>query len=528
MKFKMIISFFFLISIIFSGCLSQSAEVTGNKESRAQQEKIQEHLTVPVGDKELILDPLLGTSSSWHTRPLIFDTLLVSDREGIHPSLASSVERTGDGKTWTFHLIDEVKYHDGTPFDAYTASYSINKSLGDPSQKYKFTVQSIEILDNYTLNVTLDKPFGPFLDEIAAVWMVCPNGYDSEGDFKAAIGTGAYIPVKYSKEEIVLKANPDYWGGAPKLQTLIIKAVPDANTQVSALEAGELDVIGADISGIGVSEIKRLENDPRFRIYTRPDSQIDIIGFNIWNEFFNDKKVREAINYGIDRQELIDSVLEGYGIPATGPIGYNSTIPWTDNEIKGYSYDPEKASQLLKEAGWEDKNGDGIVENNGRAFEVTLIDANTRPYYRAMTEVIQAQLARIGIKVNIRVLEQGAYQTALKEKAFDMATIPNYGKRETDPYPYLFMFFCSKGMYPIMNNESFDGLYFRSVGTVDPEQRPVLYNQMQETIMEECPCAFLMHPVKVGVAKKELKGFELRHGFEGFIPFKKAYFSQEE
>ncbi|MDD2339642.1 MAG: ABC transporter substrate-binding protein [Methanosarcina sp.] len=524
MKLK-IITVLLAISIIFSGCVSQSAENTDVVEEETTD--LKQEVTVPVGDRELFLDPLLGTSTSWHTRPLIFDTLLVSDREGIHPALASSVERTEDGKTWIFHLLEGVKFYDGTPFDAYTASYSLNKSFGESTSRYGLTVESIEVVDNYTLNVTLGKPFGPFLDEVAAAWMVCPNCYDSEGKFKEAIGTGAFVLEKYSKEEITLRANPDYWGGAPKIQKITVKAIPDASTQVIAFEAGELDVIGADISGIGLSDGKRFGEDPRYEIYTRPDAQIDIIGFNVESEFFSDKRIREAVSYGIDRQELIDSVLEGYGVPALGPIGYDASIPWTNTEIEGYDYDPETAAELLKEAGWADKDGDGIVEKDGKPFEINLIDANTRPYYRAMTEVIQAQLLKIGVKVNIRVLERGAYQTALKEKDFDMVTIPNYGKRETDPYPYLFMFFCSKGTYPIMNNETFNGLYFRSLSTVDPEQREALYDQMQEVIMDECVCAFLMHPMKVGIAKKELKNFELRHGFDGFIPLKKAYFSEE-
>jgi len=106
-----------------------------------------------------------------------------------------------------------------------------------------------------------------------------------------------------------------------------------------------------------------------------------------------------------------------------------------------------------------------------------------------------------------------------------MAVIPNYGKGETDPYPYLFMFFHSKGTYHIMENETFDRLYYQSMSTVDPDKRKVMYDKMQDVIMEECVAAFLMHPGKTGIAKKELNDFELKYGFGGFTSLKKAYLS---
>jgi len=111
-------------------------------------------------------------------------------------------------------------------------------------------------------------------------------------------------------------------------------------------------------------------------------------------------------------------------------------------------------------------------------------------------------------------------------KGYDMAVIPNHGKGEADPYPYLFMFYHSKASYPIMENETFDRLYFQSMATVDPDKRKVIYGQMQEVIMDECVAAFLLHPGKVGIAKKELNDFELKHGFGGFEPFKRAYWNE--
>jgi len=508
---------FIVLSCLFAGCISDSSSVEETI-SHSDQE-----LVVPLGDREVTMDPL-GTSTSWHIRPLIFETLVVADIEGNHPALATSWNVSQDGKTWTFHLREGVKFHDNTPFDASNVNYSIYKSI-ETGEPYKFKVESTQIRDNHTLVITLKEPYGPFLDNMGSTWMVSPGCYDKEGKFKEAIGTGPFIPVKYSKQEVVLKSNPDYWDGAPIIKKVTVKVIPDATTQIMALEAGELDIVGADQSGAGYSYIQRFEDDPRFVIYKRNQSQIEFIGFNLDSEFFSDKRVREAINYGIDRQAIINSVLEGYGVPAKGPIGHDSSIPWTNTKIEGYSYNPEMAAKLLKDAGWEDKDNDGVLEKEGKHFEVTLIHSGHRSFNGAMTEIIQAQLAKIGIKINIMVVERGAFSSRLQKKDFDMAVIPNYGKGETDPYTYLFLFFHSKGMYHIMENETFDRLYYQYMSTVDPGKRKVIYDQMQEVIMEECVAAFLMHPGKTGIAKKGLNDFELKYGFGGFKSLKKAYWS---
>ena len=510
---------FIVLSCLFTGCISDSSSVEETISHPSQE------LVVPLGDREVTMDPL-GTSTSWHIRPLIFETLVVADIEGNHPALATSWNVSQDGRTWTFYLREGVKFHDNTPFDAFSANYSIHASLEKRSSfTYKFKVESTRVPDNHTLVITLKEPYGPFLDDMGSTWMVSPRCYDKEGNFKEAIGTGPFIPVKYSKEEVVLKSNPDYRDGAPIIKKVTVKVIPDATTQIMALEAGELDIVGADQSGAGYSYIKRFEDDPRFVIYKRNQSQIEFLGFNVHSEFFSDKRVREAVNYGIDRQAIINSVLEGYGVPAKGPIGHDSSIPWTNTKIEGYSYNPEMAAKLLKDAGWEDKDNDGVLEKEGKRFEVTLIHSGHRSFNGAMTEIIQAQLAKLGIKINIMTVERGAFSSTLHKKDFDMAVIPNYGKGETDPYTYLFLFFHSKGMYNIMDNETFDRLYYQYMSTVDPGKRKVIYDQMQEVIMEECVAAFLMHPGKTGIAKKGLNDFELKYGFGGFKSLKKAYWS---
>jgi len=223
---------FIVLSCLFAGCISDSSSVEETISHPSQE------LVVPLGDREVTMDPL-GTSTSWHIRPLIFETLVVADIEGNHPALATSWNVSQDGRTWTFYLQEGVKFHDNTPFDAFSANYSIHTSLEKRSSfTYKFKVESIRIPDNHTLVITLKEPYGPFLDDMGSTWMVSPRCYDKEGNFKEAIGTGPFIPVKYSKQEVVFKSNPDYRDGAPIIKKVTVKVIPDATTQIMALEAG--------------------------------------------------------------------------------------------------------------------------------------------------------------------------------------------------------------------------------------------------------------------------------------------------
>jgi peptide/nickel transport system substrate-binding protein len=501
-----------ILSCIFTGCIKT--------ESGAAVKTVHQEIVVPAGKSEASLDPF--DSNSMQFRIMVYNTLVTVDRNGTHPSLATSWETSPDYLTWTFHLRQGVKFHDGTPFDAYAANFSINKALKD-TRSYKFEPESIQATDNNTIVIKLKKTHGPFLLDMSTIWMISPNNYGSDGKFKEAIGTGPFIPVTITKQEIVFKGNDEYWDGAPKLEKVTVKMIPDATTQIMSLEAGEVDLIGADISNIRHSQIARFKNDPNYKTYSYNTSEIVLLGINANSTFFKDKRVREAINYGIDRQAIIDNVLEGYGVAAKGPIGYDASIPMTNTNIQGYTYNPEKAKQLLKEAGWEDKNGDGILEKDGKPFEITFVNPGTYPYLDTMCEVIQSQLLKIGVKANIRNLEGGAFTQSLIQKTFDLAVVPNYGKYDTDPYPYMFMFFHSKGTYSLMNSSSFDRTYYQAMAEVNPEKRKVLYDQMQDIVMQECNFVFLFHPTKVGVSKKDVQNFELMHGWNGYDQFRKVY-----
>lgn len=507
--------------LALAGCGKPDRETGAGK-------SVPQELVAALGQAEIgNLDPYERGSSSWYLRPLVYETLVHSTIKGVESVLAESWSVSEDGKTWTFKLRENVKFHDGTLLTAEIAKQMINRSVDDKvsglgSKRPPVPLETIETPDDYTLVLRLSTPYSPLLTEISGVWMISPNSYDSAGNYVQPVGTGAYIPVLLDKQTAVFEPFDGYWRGKPTLDKLTVRCVPDHNSRVMAFEAGEVDIIGADMSGVDIESAKRLEQSGKYQVVVKTEAHLEMIGFNIDREPLSDLKLRQAINYAIDRQALVTHLLGGYGFPAKGPIGFDASIPWTDTSIEGYPFDPEKTGQLLAEAGWSAKDGAGYLTKNGGQLKLTLAFTEQRPTTKALAEIIQSQLKDVGIKVELQAYERASYSEVLAKKDFDIAYVPHYGKSEDDPYRYLGLFFFSKGTYPFMHNEEFDLLYMGQFRQMDQVKRQEMYNRMQQVIMEDCPFAFLFHPQKVVVMNKDLRNFDIVYGFDCFQPFWKV------
>ena len=466
---------------------------------------------------------------------LLYDPLVIVDRNGVAPALATSWDISADGKAWTFHLRKGVKFHDASEFDAQAAKFSINKaktktrgmmSAMSGEARYAPQIKSVDIVDKYTIAVHLERPCGAFLENLSMFYLILsPQSYSPEGRFAKPIGTGPFILSSYSKRRVELLPFKDCWRGAPKLDRVVIRLIPDPQALAMALEAGELDMVAGGGGGMSIlySDVKRLESDPRFRVYSGNSALLEFIRFNSTRSPFDDIRVRQAVNYALDRQAIIEAVFEGYGVPCKGPIGYDASIRWTDPTIEGCPYDPTKARQLLAETGWGDRDRDGILDKMSKPFTVTLTFSAFYPYESAMAEMIQYQLKQVGIRVKLQQLEMAAYMGSLMAGSYDFALQPSMGKGEVNPDPYLNMFFHSKGVFTTMRNRAFDQAFDQAMTTTDHEQRQQLYYKMQQIIMEEYPAAFLIHPAEGAVIKREVKGFQMAYAFDILRSLGKVY-----
>lgn len=492
------VSLFMLIGLFLAGgCGEKKAPPAG---------KTQE-LNVALGETEVAsLDPCnpKTTSSAWYVQPMIWETLVKNRLAGPEPMLAEKWEMSPDGKTWTFHLRKGVQFHNERPLTAEAVKFSIERALANTisglgSRQPPVPVAAIETPSERTVVVNLSKPYGPFLSEVGSVYIVSPDCY-KESEFKP-IGTGPWVPQSLQPQEFVFKPFARYWQGEPKLGKVTLKCIPDPQARVMALESGAVDAVGVDLNGVEPAAAKRLAASG-YQVSALHQAYLTAVYFNPKSEVLKDIRVRQAINYALDRQKMVAALLEGYGVPAKGPVGFDATIPWTNPNIQGYPCDPEKARALLKEAGFT------------QPAPLKLIFEGQRAYHKALAELVQAELAAVGIKVELLSYESAAFPKAVQAGQYDLAFIPCYGKKEVDPYPYMGMFFSSNGRYRMMESPDFDRLYATQIFTADQKEREKIYWAMQEEIMKNCPAAFLFHPDRITVMKKDISGWESYYGFD--------------
>jgi peptide/nickel transport system substrate-binding protein len=417
----------------------------------------------------------------------IFDTLLRRNLKTLQleGNLAESWRVVND-TTWQFKLKRNVKFHNGEPFDGAAVKYSIERMLnpkqGAPGRTSIATIDHVDVVDPYTVNVITKAPF-PLLGvrmspgHCGTVGIVPPKYLAQVGDAAFAIkpvGTGPYKFVEWVKDErLVLEANKDYHRGAPAIERLIFRPVPELTTRVAALMSGQADL---------VSDIPP---DQTGKIQSSGNAHVEISslgGFVIMVKMTNhlmpgpwqDARVRKAINYAIDMDTIIKTVLEGYGVVLGVPLekeafGFNPNIKW-------YGYDPERAKALLREAGY------------GNGFEMTLHAPNRR--YMNDIEVMQAMaqmLNKVGIKAKVEVWEQSIYTTKWRKRELLPAYMTAWGGAGVFDGDLLTSSLHSKSALAIFKDEALDKMLEEAQATSDPERRKAIYWKAQELIYEQAP-----------------------------------------
>lgn len=425
--FGIIVMGLILISSAMMGCVdnsdqeSTSTSTSNSIQTDATTQNQQTNQVLTVGAQKDFKSAVEG-------RSLVFETLTTVDKYGNPlPKLVESWDMSQDGKIYTFYLRKGVVFHDDTPFDAKAAKFALDLSMEKAS--YKDYMDSMEIVDDHTLKIIFNNYYDTFLLDIASEFKCCVASplavepeWDPNGKIVEYIGTGPFKLVDYSKDqEAVLVRNDDYWDNVPKLDKVIWKTVPDPYTQIIALKAGELDIIGVGEhhSSIPYIEITKLEEDPNIDVMVESFGRYQVIEFNCKKEPFNDKRIRSAFNYGIDRELMVQTLFADVTEPS-----YVITAPWFKwgpaNIKEGYTYDPERAKQLLAEAGWEDNDGDGILDKNGKPFICELVV----PYGEANADVVsvflQSELKELGVEMDILTLESGAAGDKKSAGEYDM------------------------------------------------------------------------------------------------------------
>lgn len=434
-----------------------------------------------------------------------YETLVRLDEDlNVIPGLAESWEPQDNGKVWIFHLRKGVKFHDGTPFTAEAVKYSYGERAYVTKVK-TLEFEDIEVVDDYTVKFICKKPISlpTYLTHVA--WpIVSPTSIDSQGNFIKPIGTG---PFKLSKhieaQEIVLERNDDYWGEKPKLEKVIFKIIPDASTQVLALNSGDVDML----IKVPESEVKNLEKDPDIKVYRKLTTFTDFLHFNCKREPFNDVNVRKAVAYAVDTESIVKNILDGVGVAAKGRP-YSPVMLYSAPDLPLYAPDLEKAKSLLSAAGYRDTDGDGIVEKRGKPLKIDLL---VSPSWSARqikeAEVIQDQLARVGFAVEIKQLESGALTRLEDEGNFD--AILRTGFYVWGPYPHHVKIHHSKNYKSHYQNGEYDRLVEQGESTMDEVKKQQIYEQIQRMILEDLPAFYIVHEEKVIAVRRNVQGFQI-------------------
>ncbi|WP_425144874.1 ABC transporter substrate-binding protein [Deinococcus sp.] len=453
----------------------------------------------PVG-----LDPHVTQATSTRNQlENVYDTLVSFDSSGkIVPALASSWTASKDKLTWTFKLRGGVKFHNGRTLEASDVVFSINR-IKDPATKSPRSgdfelVKSISAPDKNTVVMTLQKPFSPLLSKLAfSLNVIVPKEAVATLNTKP-VGTGPFSFVEYVPQtRMVLKKNPDYWGrdvkGAklPYLDGVTFSYLPDATARVTALRTGTVDWI----EYVPSTDIKSLQSNPQVTVEGGPSANYRSIFFNVAQKPLDDPRVRRAIAYAINNQEIVDVALLGTGgLPSRGTTLPNGSYYALPDASYGKP-DLGKAKALLAQAGYP----------NGFTLELKV--TSTYDFLRTPAEIIQAQLAPLGIKVNITALEWSVYLPDILKKNYMATILGESGQGDPDDYLYTPFASDSGGNLTNFKDATLDKLLDQGRTAGDPLARKVIYAQVQRRLVNLSPMVFLYSSTQYEATTKRVQGY---------------------
>jgi ABC-type dipeptide transport system, periplasmic component len=472
-----------------------------------------------IGDASNLIAMLAADSASHDIAGLCYNGLVKYDKDlNLVGDLAESWNISPDNLTITFHLRKGVKWQDGVEFTAHDVMFGY-QTIINPNTPTAYAgdfqeVEKAEVIDQYTFRVTYKKPFAPGLASWGYV-VVLPKhileGHDITKSplTRAPMGNGAYKLKEWKAgEKIELVSNHDYFEGRPYLDGFIYKIIPDTATMFLELQAGNIDFMGlAPLQYLRQTETKTFQEN--FRKYKYLAFAYTYMGFNLLNPLFQDKRIRQAISYAINKNEILEGVLQGLGNVATGPYKPET---WQFNpEVKAFPFDPEKAKALLKEAGWVDTDGDGILEKAGKHFEFTVILNQGNNERRKTAEIIQRRLTEVGISIKLRVLEWATFiNEYIDKKNFDATILGWTIGQDPDIFD---IWHSSKTNFKELNfisykNEEVDRLIMEGRHTFDREKRKQAYFRIQEILAKDQPYVFLYVPYALPIIHKRFQGIE--------------------
>lgn len=475
--------------------------ISCGKENSIPQKNKKDTLIVAQDGEPKSLDIHQGNDGfSLRANKLIYSRLVESDGDmNIVPGLAESWEQLDDG-TMQFHLRKGVKFHNGYDFTAEDVKFSFERMMNSPRIAFVLPpIERIDIVDDYTVNLVTKSPFGPLLAHLShpALGMVSKKLLTENPDSlkENPIGTGSYKFKSWTLgDSLTLEKNGNFYEKRDGLQYITFKNIVEASNRTIGLETGEFDV-ALSISSVDEENIK---NNPKLQLITKPSISYTYVGMNTEKTPFNDVKVRKAINYAIDKEAIVNVILNGSGNIATSPIA-PGVFGFTD-KTKNYEYNVEKAKELMKEAGYENGFTASILAFGGEANSQTA-------------EIIQAYLKEIGIILKVELVEVSAYWDMTEKGRHDLF-LGSWGVVTGDADYGLYAMYHSSakggaGNRDFYENKKVDELLEKAKGSIDQDERKKLYEEAQILIVDDAPDIMLYNRILAVGAQKNVKGLNI-------------------
>lgn len=362
-----------------------------------------------------------------YAQEMLYETLVNITADGYEGCLAESWDISDDGKTYTFHIRDGVKFSDGEVCDANAIKANFDAIIENKDRHTWLEMMNLLVgvsaPDDKTFVIELSEPYYPLLTELGVTRpfaMISPkamkDGSTKDG-VNAYIGTGPYVLTDFVTDEYaVFEANENYWGEQPKIKKITVKVIPDNQTRILALEKGEIDMIfGKNM--IDADAINQYTGNDKFTVSLSDPTSTRQIVLNTTRDVLADKEVRQALQHATNKQTISEGIF--YGLEQPADTLFAKTVPYCDIDLEPYAYDVELAQSMLDEAGWV-VGSDKIREKDGQKLNIDLLYNSDSVTEKAIAEYLQSEYQKIGIALNIHGEEEQSYRDNMKAGNFDM------------------------------------------------------------------------------------------------------------
>lgn len=472
-----------------------------------------------IGEPSGLIYMVAGESAAGAISSSIFNKLLKYDKNlDLEGELAENWQISNDQKTITFKLKPNLKWSDGKPLTSadvlWTWQAVTDEKTRSPYASDYQLVKKAETPDAVTFSVTYDQAYAPALDSWAGLQILPKHllqGQDlhTTAFARKPVGSNYYKLDSWTNgENIKLSRNLTSVLGQAKIDKLVTRIIPDSSAQFLELMADNIDNMGLDPIKYARIIPARPELKQKLALYKELGNSYTYMGFNLKRKPYDDIRVRKAINYAIDKQEIIDGVYLGLGIDIASP--YKPGTRWSNPNLKPYPYDPQKAKALLKEAGFADSDGDGVLERDGKPFSFEILTNQNKEREKSAV-LIQRRLKNVGIQANVRAIEWASFISRfIKTGDFDVVILGWGLGLDPDQFNIWHSSQQAPGQFNFIgyNNPNIDKLLEQGRTELNPDKRQKIYHEFAKVLLEDSPIVYLSAGYGLSAIHKRVKGID--------------------